>query len=301
MKREVPGWFRLLLCWPALLVLGMGLLGLLTAAADPSVLTRPETLLPGLVLLLLCVAAVRTLVRGARVLAGMMRGVRHEMARPAREAAAAQDLATRSAAGWAEACRLRAAILRGEPLRSITVWDVVLEPGEVLLYDVPADYERYYGRDVTYTRSSGFFVGSPAFVLGGMAATMIGNASRRSAAEAQAAEQWRELQPVRLVISDRRLLCQVGGRWLAFWFAGMTAVYPEVREWALVCQFADAEPLRLRGVDAPIAAVLTVLGAQGLDAVRDHPSLQALGPVPRWDPPHGRAVGPAAPDRDPAA
>lgn len=47
MTREVPGWFRLLLCWPALLVLGMGLLALLTAAADPSVLTRPETLIPG--------------------------------------------------------------------------------------------------------------------------------------------------------------------------------------------------------------------------------------------------------------
>ncbi|MFT7765567.1 hypothetical protein [Clavibacter tessellarius] len=284
MKREVPGWFRLLLCWPALLVLGMGLLALLTAVADPAVLTRPETLIPGLVLLLLCVAAVRTLVRGARVLAGMMRGVRHEIARPAREAAAAQDLAARSAAGWAEACRLRAAILRGEAPPAITVWDVVLEPGEVLLYDVQADYERYYGRDVTYTRSGGLFVGSPAFVLGGMAATMIGNASRRNAAEAEAAEQWRELQPVRLVISDRRLLCQVGGRWLAFWYAGMTAVYPEVREWALVCQFPDAEPLRLRGVDAPIAAVITVLGTQGIAAVRDHPSLQALGPVERRDP-----------------
>ncbi|OUD87383.1 hypothetical protein BC477_05260 [Clavibacter michiganensis subsp. michiganensis] len=110
-----------------------------------------------------------------------------------------------------------------------------------------------------------------------MAAAAIGNASRRSAAEAQAAERWRELQPVRLVISDRRLLCQVGGRWLAFWYAGMTAVYPEVREWALVCQFPDVEPLRLRGVDAPIAAVITVLGTQGLDALRDHPSLQPLG------------------------
>ncbi|RII84818.1 hypothetical protein DZF92_16995, partial [Clavibacter michiganensis subsp. insidiosus] len=87
MRREVPGWFRLLLCWPALLVLGMGLLGLLAAIADPSVLTRPATLIPGLVLLLLCVAAVRTLIRGARVLAGMIRGARHELARPAREAA----------------------------------------------------------------------------------------------------------------------------------------------------------------------------------------------------------------------
>ncbi len=275
--REVPGWFRLLLCWPALLVLGMGLLALLTAAADPSVLTRPETLIPGLVLLLLCVAAVRTLVRGARVLAGMVRGARHELARPAREAAAAEDLAARSAAGWAEACRLRASLLRGERPPGIPVWDVVAEPGEVFLYDVQADYERYYGQDVTYTRSSGFLVGSPAFVLGGMAVAALGNASRRSADEAQAAERWRELQPVRLVISDRRLLCQVGGRWLAFWYAGMTAVYPEVREWALVCKFPDVEPLRLRGVDAPIAAVITVLGTQGLDALRDHPSLQPLG------------------------
>ncbi|QIS43014.1 hypothetical protein GW571_13170 [Clavibacter capsici] len=280
MKREVPGWFRLLLCWPALLVLGMGLLGLLTVIARPELLTRPETLIPGLVLLLLCVSAVRTLIRGARVLAGMVRGARHELARPAREAAAAEDLAARSAAGWAEACRLRTSLLRGQAPPGIAVWDVVAEPGEVFLYDVQADYERYYGQDVTYQRSSGFLVGSPAFVVAGMAVAAIGDASRRSAAEAQAAAQWRELQPVRLVISDRRLLCQAGGHWLSFWYAGMTAVYPEVAEWALVCQFPDVEPLRLRGVDAPIAAVITVLGTQGIDALRDHPSLRALGPVP---------------------
>lgn len=163
---------------------------------------------------------------------------------------------------------------------TIPVWEVVPEAGEVFFYDVPVDYERYYGQDVSYRPASGFFLGSPAFILAGLAVSGVANASRRNAAEAQARMQWREGEHIRLVVSNHRLLCLVRGQWVSFHYAAMTAIYPEVAQWALVAEFQGIPPLRLRGVDAPIAAVMTVFATHGLPALAEHPSLQALGPVP---------------------
>ncbi|WP_423919573.1 hypothetical protein ACPEEZ_12575 [Frigoribacterium sp. 2-23] len=180
--------------------------------------------------------------------------------------------------GWAEAQRLRGALLRREVPTTITVWDIVPNSGEVFFYDVDADYERYYGQDVTYSTGGGLFIGHPAFVLAGVVGSAIGNAARRNAAAAQAAEQWRERGHVRLIISNRRLICLVRGQWLSFYYDAVTAVYPEVNQWTLVCQFGGGvAPLRLQGVNAPLAALLTIFGTHGLDAVGAHPSLQALG------------------------
>ena len=196
------------------------------------------------------------------------------------------ELAVRSAhlqsqLGWAEAQRLRGALLRREVPATITVWDIVPDSGEVFFYDTQADYERYYGQDVTYSTGGGLFIGHPAFVLAGVVGSAIGNAARRNAAIAQAAAQWRERERVRLIVSNRRLICLVRGQWLSFYYSHVTAVYPEVSDWTLVCQFGGGvAPLRLQGVNAPLAALLTIFGTHGLDAVGAHPSLQALSSAP---------------------
>lgn len=161
----------------------------------------------------------------------------------------------------------------------MAVWEIVPEQGEVFFYDLRAVYERYYGQDVSYTPSGGFFFGSPAFILAGMAVTGLANSSRRRAAEAQAQTQWREYEPARVIVSNHRILCLVRGQWLSFSYGAMTAVYPEVAQATLVCEFRGAPPLRLRGADVPIAAVMTVFATHGLEAVAEHPSLQVLGAV----------------------
>jgi len=78
------------------------------------------------------------------------------------------------------------------------------------------------------------------------------------------------------VASNQRLLCQVGGRWLSFHYSAMTAVYPEVGDWTLITQYGGTSPLMLSGLHVPAAALFTVLGTHGPDAVAVHPSLQML-------------------------
>jgi hypothetical protein len=224
------------------------------------------------------VAAIVAIRRAARMWRAW-RGANGHYTSTERKARAATGIAlAASSQGWAAACRVRALLIaRGIPA-PITVWEVVPDPGEVMFFDLQADYSRYYGQDVTYSTGGGFFYGHPAFVLTGVAAMAIGNASRRSAAQAQAQTQWRDFQPARVIVTNQRLICWADGRWLTFSYSAMTAVYPEVDHWALVCEFGDvAVPLRITGVNAPLIAVMTILLTHGPDALVAHPSLQTLG------------------------
>lgn len=179
--------------------------------------------------------------------------------------------------GWSAAITLRNTLLQREVPPAVQVWEVVPERDEVFFFDVVMGYERYYGQNVTYGRSGGFFFGHPAFVVAGLVASGIGNAARRHSAQAQAQTQWREGQQARVLVTNRRLICLVGGEWVSFYYSAMTAVYPEVRDWALVCEFSGiTSPLRLSGPNAPLAAVMTVFATHGLDALAQHPSLQTL-------------------------
>ena len=182
------------------------------------------------------------------------------------------------AAAWGTARQLRQRLIAREVPPEIRVWDVVPQGGEVMFFDLSADYARYFGTRATYAHSGGFFFGPPAFVLAGAAASGIGNATRRSAAVAAAQPAWREWQPSRVIVTNQRLICQAGGRWLSFYYAAMTAVYPEVEKWTLVCEFAgNVNPLLLSGLNAPTISVLTVLLTHGPEAVETHPSFARMG------------------------
>lgn len=159
---------------------------------------------------------------------------------------------------------------------TIPLWEVVPEDGEVFFYELDAVYDRYYGRDATYQRANGFLLGSPVFILAGLAYTGLTNVSRRRAAEQEAASQWRDRQPTRVVVTNHRLVCLLGGQWLSYHYAAMNAVYPEAEARTLVCGFANIAPLRLSGPDAPILAVMTVFATHGLEGLQQHPSLRVL-------------------------
>lgn len=110
----------------------------------------------------------------------------------------------------------------------------------------------------------------------GYGLTALGNSSRRNAAQLAAAQCWREIQTARALITDRRLICQIGGRWLSFYFSAVTAYYPEPANWSLVLDFDATSPLRVGGANAPLAAVVAVWAIQGRAAVRQHPALASL-------------------------
>lgn len=273
-------WVLPLVGAPLVYVLAMLGVGALAADAgpDPSVgvsLAGLLLLAVGFVapLVLVVVALVRGghVYRAARLRAGRLnRREREERDRQV----SAQHFAD---VAWQHAVQTAAALVRGERPATMAVWDVVPLPGEVFYADVPIGYARYYGTTVHYTQTSGLFVGSPAFVLAGLAGTAVANASARSAAQRQAADQWREHQTVRLVVSDRRLLVQRGGEWIWFHHSGASAVYPDPLRRGLVCQYPDTSPLMLQGDYAPFAAVVVLAATHGAQALREHPAMAPLG------------------------
>lgn len=184
-----------------------------------------------------------------------------------------------SSHAWQDAQALHRRLLAREVPPTLPVWDVVPYENEEFFCDVPIRYARYYGMDVSYTQTSGFYYGRPSFVVAGLAVTAIANAAQRNAAQNMARTQWREHCTARLVVSNHRLLLQVGGRWLSFDYSAMTAVFPEPQSWTLVCQFAAAEPLLLAGDHAPFAAVMTLYRTHGERALREHPGLAPLSKV----------------------
>ncbi len=231
----------------------------------------------GLAFLLPLIALVFFIVGVVKAVSGWRRDRRHATGRYNRAELADRAQQEQFARAWADTSQLRATLAAHQVPPQIRVWDVIPRPNEVFFVDTAATYARFYGQNVSYAQSGGFFFGHPLFVAAGLAVTAAGNAARRSAAEAAAAAQWREHQGVRLIASNQRLICHANGQWLSFDYGAMTAVYPEVEQWSLVCQFDSAEPLMLHGPGVPAAAVITVLMTYGPDAVAEHPSLAPLG------------------------
>jgi hypothetical protein len=251
-----------------------------SAAATGGTVTAMSFVSPALALgvPVVAVVAIALTVRGAL---GTFRDWRHRTGRFTAAERGAElarvDRWTASEAAWREARRLRRSLLEHRVPPTIAVWEVVPQPGEVFFSDVTVEYERYYGQAVAPGGGPRFFFGTPAVMLAGLAVSTMSSASARRSAEAQARDRWREHQHVRLVVSNQRLICLAGGQWLSFPYSAMTAVHPEVAEWALVCEFDGlTAPLRLRGVEAPIAAVMTLFGTHGLDGVANHPGLRRL-------------------------
>jgi len=283
---QKSGRLRRHLRWAVPLVLGVGAyFSLLAWSSAISADLEPTDVGPALAafglmilaLLLPLTALIFFIVGVVRAVSEWRRDRRHATGKYNRAELADRAHRDRFAQAWAASAQLRAALVARQVPPQIRVWDVVPRHGEVFFSDTAVSYARFYGQDVTYARSGGFFYGHPLFVAAGMAFSAAGNAARRSAAEAAAQAQWREHQVVRLIVSNQRLICLVGGQWLSFDYGAMTAVYPEVEQWSLVCQFDSTSPLLLHGPDVPSAAILTVLMTYGPDAVAQHPSLAPLG------------------------
>jgi hypothetical protein len=280
MKRHLR-WLIPLLLIPVLFYGGMYSSSALSSTAEAA--DNAWIALAGLGLFLVglagpIVAAIVTMVAGVRTYKQWRRSRGHYSSSERAVNAVRKQQEHSSKAAWTHAQALRASLIAREIPAAIRVWEVVPNPGEVMFFDFSADYARYYGRDVSYSQSGGFFFGHPAFVLAGLAATSIGNTSRRNAAVTASQATWRERQPARVVVTNQRLVCHAGGHWLSFPFSSMTAVYPEVDRWTLICEFGDsAEPLLLAGPHSALISVMTVLLTHGADAVAEHPSLQRLG------------------------
>ncbi|MCW2902437.1 MAG: hypothetical protein JWO67_4702 [Streptosporangiaceae bacterium] len=185
-------------------------------------------------------------------------------------------------AWWTEGERMMSRLSRDDPPAPLTVWGLVLHPGEQAHLQLPLTYSRYYGHDVTYSGGGGFYVGPPGVILAAAVGNLIGEAAAASRAREAAAPRWRDHQVSTVILTNRRLICQVEDRWASFHYSGVTAVYPDLANRGVVLQLADTVPLRLHGLGAPSAMVYLCWALHGAAKLRHHPALQPLRVGPPW-------------------
>ncbi|GAA0609673.1 hypothetical protein HPO96_29220 [Kribbella sandramycini] len=170
-------------------------------------------------------------------------------------------------------------LLAGNQPQPLTIYGLVLEPGEVPYVHTQTHYSRLYRGSGRYTHSGGFFIGHPALVMGALAANAAVNMNRKAVAKRNTELMWRDLQEVPTVATNYRILTQLPGRgWLSFYYNSVQEFYPDPANWMINFGFMEAEPLRIAGLTAPTLSVLTawcVLGDRWVGEPGIQPLLQA--------------------------
>jgi len=165
------------------------------------------------------------------------------------------------AAGWDSGIRLYQHLSDGRDLfEALPEADSMPDDeGDAYYADTVFEYARYYGFDVTHSYTepvitTGDRIFHPLRSIG----DSMRNASARRQFEQQArqmdresAPRWREFLPVRTVLAPERILCNVDGEWLSFWFADTTHIGIDLSDWSLGFGFEEGSPLQLRGPDIP--------------------------------------------------
>jgi hypothetical protein len=262
------------------LVCGTAGLVINLAAGNPSKLPKSTVLeLGGAVIVLWVIAAVSLLFAISR-----FNRARHAVEQQQKQSAAR----LLAAEHLTQARRLAGQLLAGEASEVGQVWDVVLQPGERVLLDGTAGYSRHYAlgpagtraqHDARYQRDAGA-VRAPL----GHAVDRTGNGRRAQGAAAAVAARWRDHQQARVVLSDRRLLCQLPAKgWVGFDHAAATAIraVPETR--SVVLEYPELAPLCLSGPMTAQVMVVVIWALYGAEGLREHPSLaevRSIAPFP---------------------
>jgi hypothetical protein len=168
-------------------------------------------------------------------------------------------------------------LLAGNSPQALTMYGLVLDPGEVAYIQTTAQYARLYGGNGQYTQSGGFFFGKPGMVLGMMAANAAVNASRRAAARRDMEQMWRDVQELPVVATNYRLLCHLPAKgWMSFYYSAVQEFYPDPANWMLTFGFQNAVPLRLAGLATPTLSVLTAWCVLGTDRWPGEPGIAQI-------------------------
>lgn len=178
-------------------------------------------------------------------------------------------------ASWNAAVHLYRHLVAGGIPEEVNT-SLLLAPGEATYCDLTLGYARFYGMNVTYQRSSAFFLGSPLFVAAGLAANAVGNNIARQRAENQAAPQWREHCPGRVVVTNYCLMCFTYGRWLRFPYPNVVDFSADMLNGVCYLIFDDTEPLQLTGLQIPWLVVLLSSFLYGPSRLPTLPFLQSI-------------------------
>lgn len=172
---------------------------------------------------------------------------------------------------WDAAVELANRVAAGGDLRSFPS-PVLLDPGEVLHADLPADGWRFEGADVTYVAPRVVAIGGPLMFGLTAAGSAVARRRARREAEALAAPQWRPLGALRILVTDRRLLVWHKGAWASVWYGVIREFRPDLAAGRLDMTFESDPPYCLAGPWVPyLTVVVTTLlaGDRGVAAVED--------------------------------
>jgi hypothetical protein len=192
----------------------------------------------------------------------------------AQEAAPAVRAA--NADGWRRGVSLFAELVNDRVPAPLTVWGLVLRPGENVHLDLPITYSRLYGQDVTYRPGSGFYIGSPGLVMACLFADVVADSVGRSRARSAAATCWRDLHTTRVIVTDQRLVCVVAGQWMSFDYNTVTGLHPDPRNWSVALEFDRAVPLLLQGPQAISIGIYLCWALNGHAGLDNHPALEPI-------------------------
>jgi hypothetical protein len=148
------------------------------------------------------------------------------------------------------------------------------------IFDGGMTFERYYATEVRYDSGGPTYVtGSQQFVAGYLLAELALGGHRRRRARREAALQWRPTRLLRVVVTNRRLWCQVVGstrlRWMNFNYDTITGLTLTPSHAGLTLSFLNSEPLRLTGEWVPWCAAVIAHYRYGPDAAAVLPALNS--------------------------
>lgn len=175
-----------------------------------------------------------------------------------------------SGSDWGAAVGLASRVAAGGGLPDLAS-PVLLDAGEVLHADVPAQGWRYHAADVTYATPRAVAIGGPLMFGLVAAAGAVARRRARREAEAIAAAQWRPLGALRILATDRRLLVWHEGARASVWYNAIRELRPALEVGRLDMTFENDPPYCLAGPWVPYLTVIitTVLAARrGLDPSR---------------------------------
>lgn len=187
-------------------------------------------------------------------------------------------------AWWGAGRELTRQLVAGTPPVPLTVWGLVLAPGEVAyLADAPVFYSRFCaldsgpvapGRSVYYLGGRGGESG--AMLVAATTSLIVETVELRRARDA-AQTRWRLHQHTRAFATDRRLVILSQDRWLSFSYSTVLGFYPDLEHGQVTLEFTGTcAPVRLQGPAVPWIAALLCWALHGPDGLRTHPALSTL-------------------------
>jgi hypothetical protein len=186
-------------------------------------------------------------------------------------------------AWWGAGRELTRQLVAGVPPPALTLWGLVLLPGEVAYPDVPVFYSRFCaldplpvasGRSVYYLGGRG--VGSGAMLVAATTSLIVETVELARARDA-AQTRWRRHQHTRAFVTNRRVVILSQDRWLSFSYSTVLGFYPDLEHGQVTLEFAGScEPVRLQGPAVPWIAALLCWAIHGPTGLRSHPALQSL-------------------------